>query len=68
LFGLCAPDRASIPVFANTSAAPYPSEPGPCATLLAHQLAKPVRFVEQIEAMHASGVRTFVEVGPRAAC
>jgi acyl transferase domain-containing protein len=54
----------SIPVFANTSAAPYPSEPEAMRDLLAHQLAKPVRFVEQIEAMHASGVRTFVEVGP----
>jgi acyl transferase domain-containing protein len=53
-----------IPVFANTSAAPYPSEPEAMRDLLAHQLAKPVRFVEQIEAMHASGVRTFVEVGP----
>jgi len=54
----------SIPVFANTSAAPYPSEPEAMRDLLAHQLAKPVRFVEQIEAMYESGVRTFVEVGP----
>ena len=54
----------SIPVFANTNAAPYPSEPEAMRDLLAHQLARPVRFVEQIEAMYASGVRTFVEVGP----
>jgi Polyketide synthase modules and related proteins len=54
----------SIPVFANTSAAPYPSEPEAIRDLLAHQLAKPVRFVEQIEAMYEAGVRTFVEVGP----
>jgi acyl transferase domain-containing protein len=54
----------SIPVFANTSAAPYPSEPEAMRDLLAHQLAKPVRFVEQIEAMYEFGVRTFVEVGP----
>ena len=54
----------TIPVFANTSAAPYPSEPEAMRDLLAHQLAKPVRFVEQIEAMYESGVRTFVEVGP----
>jgi malonyl CoA-acyl carrier protein transacylase len=53
-----------IPVFANTTAAPYPSEPEAMRDLLAHQMAKPVRFVEQIEAMYASGVRTFVEVGP----
>jgi hypothetical protein len=53
-----------IPVFANTTAAPYPSDPEAMRDLLAHQLAKPVRFVEQIEAMYESGVRTFVEVGP----
>ena len=34
--------------------------------LLAAQLARPVRFVEQVEAMYASGARTFVEVGPGA--
>jgi acyl transferase domain-containing protein len=54
----------SVPVFANTSAAPYPSDPEAMRDLLAHQLAKPVRFVEQIEAMYEFGVRTFVEVGP----
>jgi acyl transferase domain-containing protein len=53
-----------IPVFANTTAAPYPSDPEAMRDLLAHQLAKPVRFVEQIEAIYESGVRTFVEVGP----
>jgi NADP-dependent 3-hydroxy acid dehydrogenase YdfG len=30
-------------------------------------IALPVRFVEQIEAMYAAGVRTFVEVGPAGA-
>jgi acyl transferase domain-containing protein len=54
----------TIPVFANTTAAPYPSKPEAMRDLLANQLAKPVRFVEQIEAMYALGVRTFVEVGP----
>jgi malonyl CoA-acyl carrier protein transacylase len=53
-----------IPVFANTTAAPYPIDSEAMRDLLAHQLAKPVRFVEQIEAMYESGVRTFVEVGP----
>jgi len=54
----------TTPVFANTTAAPYPSEPEAMRDLLANQLAKPVRFVEQIEAMYESGVRIFVEVGP----
>src|SRR6185436_504762 len=30
---------------------------------LAAQLAKPVRFVDEIEAMYARGVRTFIEIG-----
>src|SRR5690606_18342255 len=37
---------------------------GALALALAEQIAKPVRFVEEIEAMHAAGIRTFVEVGP----
>ena len=32
--------------------------------LLADQLVRPVEFVKQIEAMYASGARTFLEVGP----
>ncbi len=55
---------AACPVYANATAAPYPNEPEAMRTLLADQLASSVRFVEQIEAMYAQGVRTFVEVGP----
>ncbi|UFS70031.1 SDR family oxidoreductase [Geomonas sp. RF6] len=57
---------AKVPVYANTTAALYPSEPGAAKALLAAQLAKPVQFVAQIEAMYAAGVRTFLEVGPGA--
>ena len=32
---------------------------------LARQLVSPVNFVTEIENLHAAGVRTFVEVGPR---
>ncbi|MCP4870552.1 MAG: PfaD family polyunsaturated fatty acid/polyketide biosynthesis protein [Proteobacteria bacterium] len=56
-----------VDVHACASAAPYPAEPAAARTLLADQLASPVRFVELIEGMHAAGVRTFVEVGPKAA-
>jgi malonyl CoA-acyl carrier protein transacylase len=52
-----------IDVFANTTAAPYPSDPGEIRALLARQLASPVRFREQVEAMYDAGVRTFVEAG-----
>ena len=56
----------SIPVYANSSAAEYPSDPDAARPLLAYQLANPVEFVAMIEAMYGAGIRTFVEVGPGA--
>ncbi|MET9519485.1 SDR family NAD(P)-dependent oxidoreductase [Streptomyces sp. NPDC002994] len=53
-----------IPVWSNTTAGRYPADPLAVRDMLARQLAEPVRFAEQIEAMYASGVRTFVEAGP----
>ena len=57
-------EPASVPVFSNAAAAPYPEEPAAMRRLLAEQLARTVRFVEQVEAMYAGGARTFVEIGP----
>ena len=57
---LAAPE---IDVYGCADAMPYPRDPEAVRRRLAAQLAQPVRFVEQIEAMYASGVRTFVEVG-----
>ena len=51
--------EASAPVYANATADVY----GDVRETLADQIAQPVRFVEQIEAMHAAGGRVFVEVG-----
>ncbi|WP_223913392.1 type I polyketide synthase [Geobacter sp. AOG1] len=56
----------NLPVYANTTAAPYPADPAAAKELLAGQLARPVEFVAEIEAMYAAGIRTFVEVGPGA--
>ena len=53
-----------VPVFANMSAAPYPEGADEARRLLAEQVQRPVRFVDEIEAMYAAGARTFVEVGP----
>ena len=50
-------------MYGCADAMPYPRDPEAVRRRLAAQLAQPVRFVEQIEAMYASGVRTFVEVG-----
>lgn len=52
-------------VYSNTEVLPYPVENVErCRALLAGQISRPVRFVEQIEAMYESGVRVFLEVGP----
>ncbi|MEO6420603.1 MAG: acyltransferase domain-containing protein, partial [Polyangiaceae bacterium] len=53
----------TIDVYGNADANPYPKDAAAIRERLASQLAKPVRFVDQIEAMYARGVRTFVEVG-----
>nr|WSW42615.1 SDR family NAD(P)-dependent oxidoreductase [Streptomyces sp. NBC_01001] len=55
---------AAVPVWSNTTAGPYPAGAEAVRSLAARQVAEPVRFVEQVEAMYASGVRTFVEAGP----
>jgi len=57
-------NQGTMRVLSNTTADEYPDNEDEVRQLLAGQLAKPVRFVEQIEKMAALGVRTFVEVGP----
>lgn len=54
------------PVYSNLSAAPYPQNGEEVKDILAKQLANPVRFCEEIQAMHAQGVNLFLEVGPGA--
>ncbi|MEE8509140.1 MAG: SDR family NAD(P)-dependent oxidoreductase [Myxococcota bacterium] len=53
-----------VTVYSNTTAQPY--EPGPDAIrqTLAEHVAKPVRFMDEIECMYADGARIFVEAGP----
>ncbi|HEY6034627.1 MAG TPA: beta-ketoacyl synthase N-terminal-like domain-containing protein, partial [Kofleriaceae bacterium] len=53
-----------VPVWSNTTAAPYPSSPDAMRALLAAQVAQPVRFAQQLRAMYEAGARVFVEVGP----
>jgi malonyl CoA-acyl carrier protein transacylase len=54
----------SAPVYANTTATPYPTDAAAARELLGNQLARPVEWVEEIRALHASEVRSFLEVGP----
>jgi len=58
------PAAPRIPTYSNVTAAPYPADPGGIAALLGEHVARPVRFAEMIEAMHAGGARVFVEAGP----
>jgi acyl transferase domain-containing protein/NAD(P)H-dependent flavin oxidoreductase YrpB (nitropropane dioxygenase family) len=53
-----------LPVYSNTTASVYRSDPAAVKVQLAQHLVEPVRFVEQIERMYADGARIFVEVGP----
>lgn len=54
-------------VYGNADAAPYPSSPEEVRSRIARHVSSPVLFQDQIEAMYAAGVRTFVEVGAGAA-
>ena len=63
-------ERASISppnlsVYSNTSAQPYSQEPSEIRRLLSEHLVSPVEFVQQVENMYSTGVRVFVELGPR---
>lgn len=54
------------PVYSNVTAETYSPIEDDIRQQLASAVAKPVRFVEMIEAMYQAGARTFIEVGPDA--
>ncbi len=56
---------SEIPIYSNTTAKPYPSDPAGIIALLGNHLLKPVDFVNDIENLYQSGIQTFVEVGPK---
>ncbi|WP_324681446.1 beta-ketoacyl synthase N-terminal-like domain-containing protein [Mycobacterium sp. 663a-19] len=53
-----------VPVYSNATAQPYAGDAEELRITLANQIAQPVRFAEQIQAMWQAGARAFVEVGP----
>ncbi len=53
-----------FPVWSNTTAAPYDGDADGVRARLAGQVAAPVAFRQQVEAMYAAGTRVFVESGP----
>jgi len=56
--------KGRMPVYANATGREYPKSAQQAREVLASQIVRPVNFMEQIQAMHADGVRTFIEVGP----
>ncbi|MBW2569128.1 MAG: acyltransferase domain-containing protein, partial [Deltaproteobacteria bacterium] len=56
---------SDIPVFSNTTGKPYPHDSGQAKILLGKQILCPVDFVSEIENQFKTGVRTFIEIGPK---
>ncbi len=57
---------SSIPVLSNTSGDHYPPDSDQAKALLGRHLLQPVNFLKEIENIYQSGIRTFIEIGPRA--
>ena len=56
----------AVPIWSCATVEPMPGDPVEIRALVATQWAARVRFHETVEALHASGVTTFLEVGPSA--
>lgn len=54
-----------VPVYSNGTGQPYPRESEAVRRQLSEHLVQPVNFVDQIEAIHAEGIRVFLELGPK---
>lgn len=57
-------EKGKTPVYSNTTGKKYPADPGKSRKLLSSQIARPVRFVDEINRMYNDGIRVFLEVGP----
>ena len=57
--------EAHTPVYANTTAQPYPAEADGCRELLANQIVSPVDFVGITESLVSAGIQVFLECGPK---
>lgn len=56
-------DPVRVPLWSATTTEPYPTEAAAIRRLSIEHLVRPVRFRELTLAMHASGVRFFIQVG-----
>ena len=55
----------SIPVSSNSTGLLYPNDIKSIKSILKEHIVNPVLFKKQIENLYASGVRTFIELGPK---
>jgi malonyl CoA-acyl carrier protein transacylase len=55
----------TIPIVANVTGKPYPTDREGILDILAAQVASPVQFVQGVNALYEQGARIFVEVGPK---
>jgi malonyl CoA-acyl carrier protein transacylase/acyl carrier protein/phosphopantetheinyl transferase (holo-ACP synthase) len=53
------------PLYSCMTAGLYPSDPKAILRYALDQWARPVKFRQTVEAMHADGIRIFLELGPR---
>ena len=58
--------EAATPVYSNVTGMAYPPAAESARDLLCRQMTSPVDFAGQVANLYAFGVRTFVEVGPKA--
>ena len=58
------PRKPKLPVYANATASPYNVKAADLPDVIAGQIATPVRFRDQVEAMYEAGARLVIEVGP----
>jgi acyl carrier protein len=59
------PKSPVLPVMANATGTFYPEGKADIRKILASQLLSPVRFIRNVRELFESGIRTFVEVGPK---
>ncbi|MFN0101054.1 MAG: SDR family NAD(P)-dependent oxidoreductase [Bryobacteraceae bacterium] len=56
--------RPRFPVYSNTTARPHGDDVDAIRVSLAEHLVRPVRFADELAAMHDAGARIFIECGP----
>lgn len=54
-----------LPIMANVTGEVYPKDREQILDMLAQQVSSPVRFIQGVQNLYASGARVFIEAGPK---